>query len=132
MIGTDKDTNTIDQYYTDLYINTTDDDFLLGEGESGDLATAISSIWDDMGLRSLASRIITGLFLMFMLGIFYVGGSLSVKMHPSGIVLGILEILLLILLAYIGLLPYWILWVLVFVSALIGMITFVMMSKSSA
>lgn len=131
-VGTDKDVDTTGQYFQDLYVVEDLNVTLFDYEGSGDLAESIGSIWEDMGLKSLSSRIITGLFLMFILAIFYIGGSLSVKMHPSALVLGVLEIMFLILMTYIGLIPFWVLLIMIFITAGIGMLSFFMMSKSSA
>lgn len=119
-IGTDKYTETIDIYYEDLYApdNIT---FAMGEGEgSGDMATAIGTIWDDMGLKSTASRIMAGIFLMFMLAIAMFGVSLATHTHLKPTVLVIIELFLVILLTYIRLLPIWVPFLLIIIAAGVG------------
>ncbi len=128
MVGTDTDVLTTPQYYTSFYDNSTVADDVLGDGSTGDMATALSTIWDDFGLKSTASKVLFGLFLMFVLGVVTFGLGMSQGVHVSALVILVLELLFCILLVYIKLLPIWIPFVLVIFTGGIGAIMFKMSS----
>lgn len=127
MVGTDPNTYTGEQYYDDLFINETEEVIIIGSG-TGDLATAVGTIWDDFGLRSQASRIMTGVFLMFLLSLILFGITAANGNAISPITLLIVEFFFMILLTYIRLLPLWIPFVIVLMVAGIGAIVFKMSS----
>lgn len=106
MIGQDTDVDTTLTFYTPKVSNDTTD-ITMGSG-TGDLATAVGTIWDDFGLDSTSSKIMAGLFLMFILAITMIGISIKAGYPISFPILGVLEFFLIILLTYVGLLPIWI------------------------
>lgn len=120
MAGTDKDVSTFEQYFTDFFINDTAEEIILGSGESGDMATALGTIWDDMGLKSTGSRVMSGLFLMFFLALIMFGMAMKMGQPLSATVLIIVELFFMILLTYVKLLPIWLPFVIVLVAAGIG------------
>jgi len=126
MVGTDKDVSTFEQYYTDFFINETVEEVILGTGETGDMATALGTIWDDFGLKSVASRLMAGMFLLFLLAIVMFGASISMHTHLSPTVLIVVELFFIILLTYIKLLPIWLPFVIVLIGAGVGAIVFKM------
>lgn len=106
MVGTSKNSDTSLIYYFPLYDNTTSTE--TATGQTADLAPAVASIWKDMGLKSTASKVMAGLFLMFMLAIFYIVVMVQRGIEVKTIPLLVLEIFFMILLVYIKLLPIWI------------------------
>ena len=125
MVGTDKLTYTADIYYEDLFNNLTDKEIVVKEG-TGELIDAVNSIWEDFGLKTTGSRVFAGISLMFLLAIFIYGAGLSTNMHVSPITLGIIELFFMIVLVYIKLLPIWIPFILVLITAGIGAVVFKM------
>lgn len=120
MVGTDSEVSTFDQYFTDIFTNETTEVVEIGTGETGDMAAALATIWDDMGLKSIASRVMTGLFLMFLLAMIMFGMALKMGAPLSARVLIVVELFFMILLVFIKLLPIWLPFVVVLVAAGIG------------
>ena len=125
MVGTDKDVSNFDGYFTDFFDNRSDE-ITAYEGGTGDMAEAISTIWDDFGLKSQASKIMAGLFLMFLLAIVMFGLALSQHIQLSPAVLIVVQLFFMILLTYIKLLPIWLPFVVIIVTAGIGAVVFKM------
>lgn len=120
MVGTDTQTSTFEQYFTDKFINDTvliDD---VPDGEIGDMAVAINTIWDDMGLQSVASKLTAGLFLMFFLAMLMVGMAFKTNHPISARVIIVVELFFMILLVFVKLLPIWLPFVIVIIAAGIG------------
>ena len=119
MVGTDKLTATHTNYYNDIFDNRSVIVTDYGGG-TGDFAEAVSTIWDDMGLKSAASKIMTGIFLMFFLALIMFGVSMKSGNPVSARVIMIIELFFMIFLTYIKLLPLWIPFVVVIVTAVLG------------
>jgi hypothetical protein len=122
MVGTDITTPTFEQYYEDYFIDTDviNETIDYGQEGTGDMAEALATIWDDMGLLSIASRIMTGLFLMFLLALIMFGMALKTDHPLSPAVLIVVEMFFMVLLVYIKLLPIWLPFVIVLIAAGIG------------
>lgn len=120
MVGLDRYIDTSDYYYSDFFSNETEITTTIEGGKSKDMAQAVSSIWNDMGLITTTSKIIAGLFLMFLLAIGLYIVSLSMSVHISASVLMIIEIFFALLLTFIKLLPIWVPFILVLLSAGVG------------
>ena len=106
MVGSDTNFDT-SQYFFTQFFTEKNETATMGSG-TGDLATAVSNIWADFGLKSIASRVIFGLALMFLLAIFTIGAFLKAGAQINIGAIVILEILFMIFLTYIKLIPVWI------------------------
>ncbi len=121
MIGTDKNIDLSSLGFFDLFDNeSVSVDSIVVEAESGDMAAALDSIWGDMGLKSVASKMISGLFLMLILALVMFGASLHTNHPLSSMVLIVVEFFFMILLVFIKLLPIWLPFIVVIVAAGIG------------
>lgn len=74
---------------------------------TGDMADVIEGFWPSMGIKSMASRIITSLFLMFILAIILFFAGMKAGSGISPVVLLIIEFFFMVLLVYIKLLDWW-------------------------
>lgn len=120
MVGTDRETETLDQYFTDFFRNDTKIITEIADAETGDFAVALNTIWDDMGLISVTSKVIAGLFLMLFMALVMFAMSLSTNHPLSAGVLITVELFLMIFLTFIKLLPIWLPFVVVLVASGIG------------
>ncbi len=106
-VGSDRFTNTLDNVQSSIFekINIS-----YGDGE-GDLATQIDDLWDSIGLRSTASRIIAGLIFLLFANVAILSMVLAAKVQLTGIgiPLAILNIIFVLIMSYVKLLPFWIL-----------------------
>lgn len=121
-VGSDKYFETLSATQVPIYEE--DDTSMDGFGSTGDLATTASNIWDEMGLRSAASKTIASLLLMLFLLLIIYGEAMARNKDVNMAFVATVEFLFMIFLSYIGLLPVWILFVLVVLSSALGMFAY--------
>lgn len=105
MVGTDATTPNVESFYNQAYnaVNET-----AAYAASDDIYANAQSLWFQLGLRSAASRIFAGLMIMFIAAIIIIGVHLYVHVQPSPITIALVEVILVFVLTYIGLMPIWI------------------------
>lgn len=128
MVGTDRSVDTSKFYYKQEYTKPIYDELDEGEG-SGDIASELENFWDNVGIKSTASRITVALFFMFLLGLIIIGVQLKSATGVRATPIIIIEFLFMVLLVYIKLLPIWIPIVLTLLSA--GIATYVFKSATN-
>lgn len=118
-IGKDKYTDTTGETqltYEDLKDN---ESIVIGSGSS-DLATIINDFWGEIGIKSLASRVIVGLIFLIIFLLAIVGLMISSGQPVNSGALMILAFFFMIFEVFIKLLPAWILFIGIVLTALIG------------
>lgn len=123
MIGTDKNVATIENYYTDFFINITST-IDSGVGDE-DLTNRIANFWVSVGLKSSSSRYIFGLFVLsiILISIAYEIASLGGGM-ASAIITGLAGLILIFLFTYIDLLPKWIIIIITIIAVAFFLVAF--------
>lgn len=110
-VGTDKDINNINQYYTALYgednITVTNIDITKGDALPSDFAETIKAFYWGIGLRSIASRFIAGLFLTLVAVILIVVLSAMSGTQIPAFAYMIVAMLVSAICMYIELYPSW-------------------------
>lgn len=120
MAGVDKNVDLSILGFLPLFDEETiEDTFIEGTG-TGDMADALNTIWDDMGLQSVTSKLMAGMFLMFFLALLMVGMAFKTNHPISARVIIIVELFFMILLVFVKLLPIWLPFILVIIAAGIG------------
>lgn len=106
MLGTDKFSDTTPLFFEPLFIpeNVT---IVIGEGEE-DMAAQIDDFWTAFGLISTRSRIIFGLFIMFIINVIILGMVVSKGVTMSVGQSIVINIILSILITFLNLFPVWI------------------------
>jgi hypothetical protein len=135
--GTDKYVSTLALYYHDryVYVNET---FQLGSGETGDFATDIGSMYDNIGLKSKTSRYFFGMIVLIVsvvlcaFGLMIISGQTGIPIS-GGVLLAITSIVFIsmaVLLAYLQLLPWWLIFLVALL--LVVYITFAISKSASS
>lgn len=106
MVGTDKNTPTIESYYTSNFTQTNTSVINTG---SGDLFANSQAFWYQLGLRTAASKIIAGFLFIFIIDIVIIGIYLYSHVPPSATVLGFVDLCAIVIVTYLGLIPIWLL-----------------------
>jgi hypothetical protein len=103
--GTDRQTDNVvicqGQLLGNSSLDTSDDE---------DLVVAVDSFWDTFGVKSSVSRMVFGLFLMFVLAVLFFEAHVVSKtpITPgSGVLLVIIEFVFSIMLVFLQLFPVW-------------------------
>jgi len=130
-LGSDVTLNNANLFYTDIYKNNTE--LIIGNPDnaghpSGDVATDIFNVYSMIGLKSQASRVLVGLFLLFILIIFSVFIQIYFNQPANPIVIGIVAIIGIIGFTYLQLFPVWIPILIAIVA--IGGVVFAFLMKS--
>lgn len=119
MAGTSRTVDDSRLYFTDYFNNgTVTTSTTKG---SGDLAQNVYNLWDAIGLKSLASRVIFGIIVILVLISIYIGYSLIYHTPPSSTVIIIGTIFIVILEVYSKLLPKWIIFILILLLIIIAL-----------
>lgn len=118
-VGFDKTYSTIDEEkitIAELPPSTTYD---TPEGDE-DLADTIGGFWEDFGIFSKASRYMVGVFIMFIFTVAIIGAFLSSGHSPNAGAVVVADFFLMIILIYIGMLPIWIIFIMILLAVGLG------------
>ena len=91
------------------------------------MAVAIESFWEQVGIKSIGSRLIIGLLILLGIAWAYLMAHIGAKVpitSGSGVGLVVIEIIATILLVYIQLLPVWFLFLMIFLAGGIAFLVF--------
>ena len=101
--------------------------YTAGVSDTSDLAVAIESFWEQVGIKSTGSRLIIGLLILLGIAWAYLMAHIGAKVpitSGSGVGLVVIEIIATILLVYIQLLPVWFLFLMIFLAGGIAFLVF--------
>lgn len=117
-VGYDPTTEILLNTFEYKYIAPPDEE--LGYDETEDLAYQARSLWEQFGLHSTLSKTIVGILLLILMNILIIGGaaSLNLAFQIPAVVYVVLNILMVLGLSFVGLMPFWI--VLLLIIAMIG------------
>jgi hypothetical protein len=107
-IGTDKDVDTIPQFFEPLYNPYQFNESIIVSPEPVDLIEQIQSLYDILGLKSAGSRILAGLIFLVVCNMVLLYFAFSFNTDIPAIVYAIMNIIGCFALVYVGLIPYWI------------------------
>lgn len=111
--GFDKYTSTIDIDRIDIEKDVYNISVIYEEGQLPDVSTSLEDFWRTTGFITDASKILLALVVMVIVALAVTGAFISAHIQPNfGVIAGI-EILLAIFFTYMGLLPVWIIIVLI-------------------
>ena len=106
-LGTDKNINNAAYYYKTGYSAVNESIGSQGQ-PSNDVANSIINMYDLLGLHSAASRVLAGLFLLFVIIIFVIALHISAQMPVSPITLVVTVVIGIIGITFLQLFPIWI------------------------